>query len=690
MLELQKLKNIFQQNQIVQEAEGQLDAAHQLLLLQQQHVIHQHHERPSHSEADPRLFTNIPQQLPAFLKSPTSNHDHDEPRQPVNLAKTENPQTQAIVSQYAASWSSQHDKTQYKGFDNKLLLASAHRPLDFQKKSETFKGLLEGPNYRDEKRIKIEQTPEVSQEPLRQSSLDDDGSVLDEFLDKHKDARFLSQTSQLSTVLDAFTIISGKLSMDSKPAQDFILSHQYQKPMEKSTLMTQLSMIAQTLTEFAATLFLFQSLCKEDQATLLKNNIPLYLQYILARYFSAETGLEQLNWILEGQLCMDSMETVSSLKQIRLKEYNTSVDLFPTSEMVEVYSHYVDNIGMFYPFPHHCNGLLANMILYHIDDNISGSLREEKRISCIYDESKELVKLGFDNLDRSINFNPASNIGPLIHTLSKMKNIFGNCRVSKSGTIIYKSIPQMVTFSFTDTEEHWMKNRFDLFQSAYMSVSPSKDLMDDLFKLLQRDDPISCRFIPTWMDMTSERLRRVLKTHPEFNRLPSGLQDAIFKNNFQAATAVAAVQMDHCKSGKDQVKHFIGNLNPQDLSWEEGFRNVIDLDELHCSYLHKPEMNLGKWDNLSLKCYFEISDDIAKMCLTDHIFQLFALLIMLDTDGLPYTPFLSKILTLRQIYLKFIQRKMTSAGYSFGDYAHFRRTLQKVKMFANLLENFVD
>ena len=181
----------------------------------------------------------------------------------------------------------------------------------------------------------------------------------------------------------------------------------------------------------------------------------------------------------------------------------------------------------------------------------------------------------------------------------------------------------MLTFSFTDTEEHWMKNRFDLFQSAYMSVSPSKDLMDDLFKLLQRDDPISCRFIPTWMDMTSERLRRVLKTHPEFNRLPSGLQDAIFKNNFQAATAVAAVQMDHCKSGKDQVKHFIGNLNPQDLSWEEGFRNVIDLDELHCSYLHKPEMNLGKWDNLSLKCYFEISDDIAKMCLTDHIFQLF-------------------------------------------------------------------
>jgi hypothetical protein len=35
------------------------------------------------------------------------------------------------------------------------------------------------------------------------------------------------------------------------------------------------------------------------------------------------------------------------------------------------------------------------MLLYHIDDNISGALKEEKRISCIYEEAKELVVMSY-------------------------------------------------------------------------------------------------------------------------------------------------------------------------------------------------------------------------------------------------------------------------------------------------------
>jgi hypothetical protein len=105
--------------------------------------------------------------------------------------------------------------------------------------------------------------------------------------------------------------------------------------------------------------------------------------------------VEQLNWILEGQISIDSTNTVSRLQFIELSEFHTSVDLFPTSEMLEIFDHCVSNIGMFYPFPQHCNGLLANMLLYHIDDNISGVLKEEKKIFCIYEEAKELVVMSY-------------------------------------------------------------------------------------------------------------------------------------------------------------------------------------------------------------------------------------------------------------------------------------------------------
>ena len=214
--------------------------------------------------------------------------------------------------------------------------------------------------------------------------------------------RFLSPRAQLSTILDAFTLITGKLSLGSNLTQDLISNHQRMKPLEKTTLIAQLSTIAAMLTEFASSQFLFKSLCKEDQLTLLKNNIPLYLQYVMARYFSAETGIEQLNWILEGQFTIESIEEISNLRMISLKEFNCTVNLFPTTESAELYSRLSENIGMFYPFPQHCSGLIANMLLYHTDENISQQLQEGKRISCIFDATEyELVH----EADVSILFN---------------------------------------------------------------------------------------------------------------------------------------------------------------------------------------------------------------------------------------------------------------------------------------------
>jgi hypothetical protein len=61
----------------------------------------------------------------------------------------------------------------------------------------------------------------------------------------------------------------------------------------------------------------------------------------------------------------------------------------------------------------------------------------------------------------------------------------------------------------------------------------------------------------------------------------------------------------------------------------------------------------------------------------------------LDTEGLPESPQLMEVMKTRQTYLKFFQRKLASAGCTFVDYAHFRRTLKKVKIFASLMENFL-
>ena len=127
-------------------------------------------------------------------------------------------------------------------------------------------------------------------------------------MDFELDDELIMAQSQIGSILDSFTVSCCKLDLTSQPVQHLMLCHQGLKPCDKSTIIKQLAETASMLTHFATSQLLFSSLTKEDQLILLKNNIPLYLQYVLARYFTAESGLDQLNWILEGQITTESNE----------------------------------------------------------------------------------------------------------------------------------------------------------------------------------------------------------------------------------------------------------------------------------------------------------------------------------------------------------------------------------------------
>ena len=502
--------------------------------------------------------------------------------------------------------------------------------------------------------------------------------------------RFLSPRAQLSTVLDAFTLITGKLSLSSELAQDLIQNHQHLKPIQKVTIISQLSTIASMLTEFAASQFLFKNLTKEDQVMLLKNNIPLYLQYVMARYFSAETGIEQLNWILEGQLVIESLEEITKLTRIGLTEFNSTVNLFPTSEAVELYSRYSENVGMFYQFPQHCSGLIANMLLFYTDDSITDELKEPKRISCIFEQAKELVRVGFENLDRNMYVNAGSNVGPLIHTLSKMKSIFGLCKVHSDGKELTRAVPKIVPINYTEAEDCWLNRQFTIFNSKFCSVDPPKEYLEDLILLLHSNKPVRPMFVQSWVGLTTERVRRVLKSHPEFTNLPDREQEALWSKNHRSATALALARINLLKTGKDQMKCALGIIGSNNNSWEGQFCGRINLDKLKVSYIYDPEINHDRLDDTSIKCFLEIMREISDMCVNDHIYQLFTILSLLDTDGLPFASSFTEVLKIRQIYLRLFQRKLNAVGCSFVDYATFRRTLQKVRVFSTMMETFLD
>ena len=120
------------------------------------------------------------------------------------------------------------------------------------------------------------------------------------------------------------------------------------RDVDKKYLIDQLGEIAASVTDFAFSQPPFVALKREDQVCLLQNNIPLYLQYVIARYFTAETGLEQVSRILETPVAPGSK---NPFWVISLKHFQQKVNLFPSSEMFEVYSHHCQSIGLAFPFP---------------------------------------------------------------------------------------------------------------------------------------------------------------------------------------------------------------------------------------------------------------------------------------------------------------------------------------------------
>jgi hypothetical protein len=100
------------------------------------------------------------------------------------------------------------------------------------------------------------------------------------------------------TVMQSFTEISAKLQL----SPELLETHQRKVPIEKRPLLSQLNMISRMFSDVAKAGVSFASLSPEDRSALIKNNSSLYVQYILARYFNASSGLEQVTFFAKYTL----------------------------------------------------------------------------------------------------------------------------------------------------------------------------------------------------------------------------------------------------------------------------------------------------------------------------------------------------------------------------------------------------
>jgi hypothetical protein len=166
--------------------------------------------------------------------------------------------------------------------------------------------------------------------------------LLSDFSDDLYWSKHTFKRSKLFSAHDDLSFATCKLEW----SRNLIRSHRGQLRPEMNTLLRQLSSVASSLTEFAKSQFAFNTLNQDDQTVLLNYNVPLYLQYVTAKYFSAKTGLEQLNWILEGQDNNLSGQPETNFIRISLAEYNVPTPFFSSPEQMDRYSDLCEKVSI--------------------------------------------------------------------------------------------------------------------------------------------------------------------------------------------------------------------------------------------------------------------------------------------------------------------------------------------------------
>ena len=244
----------------------------------------------------------------------------------------------------------------------------------------------------------------------------------------------------LLSILDSFSFAMEKLPASSTPAQDLIQIHQNLKPISLHTFIDQLQTVEALMHNFASSQVAFQNLSQDDKLVLLKSNIPLYLQYITGRYLTADSGLEQLTWILEGNLPTMRTEEVVNLSSISFDEFVWEQFLFRSSELFGMYSEYLKMIKSFFSFPHYLNGLIANMLLYHTTESTAQQLKDLQAVESLHREAKTLAdrELGLVLLGKG-----TFKLEVLAFALVQMKAIFDFMQIYDAEKFPAAMIPRL-------------------------------------------------------------------------------------------------------------------------------------------------------------------------------------------------------------------------------------------------------
>ncbi len=430
----------------------------------------------------------------------------------------------------------------------------------------------------------------------------------------------------------------------------------------------------------------FLELKKSDQRKLLARNTPLYIQYILARYFSAPTGESQLSWILGPQWTIPTQpdqedeeqeEEETMFKLVTLKAFNRKVRLFRPGCMLESYREFCKRLH--YPqVKYKCNAILAHVILFSSDSTMV--LEEPDLIADMAEDSLSMCP----HAAKYVGCHDRPNVAEMLNIMACMARFFAQNVIWKSspppgsGSDLGDgegSIPSSASSSppssssddqamnnhmslsskYSIDEELWFQNQLDQIQRCFDSVSLGEDLMKE-FAMYSLGVPMSKHFMPASVAVFLERFNRVMRIHPEFYKLSDEKQRQLCQQNVLNGVAMMMSKLETCTSGEEQLAYACGSLDNK--IWDADFRGIFDKNT-KVKKLRLAESNLATKNMPQglLKSFDKLVNNVGSLMRDPELYKLLTLVVLFSDvveDDMP------EISRLRKRYMNILHRRQRS------------------------------
>ena len=527
-------------------------------------------------------------------------------------------------------------------------------------------------------------------------------------LDDAKDPPCPIGASRVLKKIECFKLSNEQLNFKSDFIDELISYHRGECLLTHQSFCDFLTTMGSQFRHMALMNLDFCQLSLGDQRKLLARNTPLFIQYVLARYFTAETGYEQLSWLLGFHTPKMSTKEQSFIKKISLKRANQHLNLFHFGAYLDTYREFAQRLNV-RTLRYKCTAIWCHIILYQTDHSMTLDNKQLVERLC-EDSLKICAHSGY-----MFQCTEKPNIPGMLFSAEAMARFFAQNFIweisvngqkdsnptspiastsSGSPTNVTNSPESFVPYlKYGQEEEIWLQNQLNKFERAWKSVPIGEDMIHE-FVMFSYDVPLGKFFLPQTLSIFSQRYLHIMKMHPEFENLKKSDQDHLWKNNSIFGSAMSVAKLESMEDGLEQHRFVTSEVD--DLTWMGKIAYQRKLKKLSVTSINQAS---GALNETLLSNLMRLAENIGALIQNPESFKLFALVLLFsESDDIP------AIRDLRNYYLNIIRRRhnmlynedvpeednIKSIASGNMVYSRFNSCICDVKELAMILRKFTE